>query len=85
LNLRAQLIPYFISGHPGCTENDMRALAKKLATLRLQPEQVQDFTPTPMTHASAIFYSGIDPTSGEKVYVARRKEEKLRQKEWFFK
>jgi radical SAM superfamily enzyme YgiQ (UPF0313 family) len=63
----------------------MRALAGKLATLRLQPEQVQDFTPTPMTHASAIFYSGIDPTSGEKVYVARRKEEKLRQKEWFFK
>jgi uncharacterized radical SAM protein YgiQ len=85
LNLRLQLIPYFISGHPGCTETDMRELAKKLATLRLQPEQVQDFTPTPMTHASAIFYSGIDPTGGEKIYVARRKEEKLRQKEWFFK
>jgi uncharacterized radical SAM protein YgiQ len=84
LNLRLQLIPYFISGHPGCTEKDMRELSKKLATLRLQPEQVQDFTPTPMTHASAIFYSGIDPTSGEKIFVARRKEEKLRQKEWFF-
>lgn len=85
LDLRVQLIPYFISGHPGCAEKDMQELSKKLSSLRLQPEQVQDFTPTPMTHASAIFYSGIDPTSGEKVYVARRKEEKLRQKEWFFK
>jgi uncharacterized radical SAM protein YgiQ len=85
MDLRLQLIPYFISGHPGCTEKDMRELSKKLSALRLQPEQVQDFTPTPMTHASAIFYSGIDPTSGEKIAVARRKEEKLRQKEWFFK
>jgi uncharacterized radical SAM protein YgiQ len=85
LNLRAQLIPYFISAHPGCTEKDMRALAGKMAALHVQPEQVQDFTPTPLTHASAIFYSGIDPTSGETVYVARRAAEKLRQKEWFFK
>ncbi|MDR2802249.1 MAG: YgiQ family radical SAM protein, partial [Prevotellaceae bacterium] len=59
--LRLQLIPYFISAHPGCTENDMRRLARKLQHLSMRPEQVQDFTPTPMTHASAIFYAGIDP------------------------
>jgi uncharacterized radical SAM protein YgiQ len=85
LNLRQQLIPYFISGHPGCEEKDMKRLSQKLSSLHLHPEQVQDFTPTPMTHASAIFYSGIDPVTGKKVYVARKKDEKLRQKEWFFK
>jgi uncharacterized radical SAM protein YgiQ len=85
LGLRLQLVPYFISGHPACTGDDMRKLSEKLQALRLQPEQVQDFTPTPMTHASAVFYSGIDPVSGEKIYVVRRAAEKLRQKEWFFK
>jgi uncharacterized radical SAM protein YgiQ len=83
--LRLQLIPYFISGHPGCAEKDMQCLAHKLRQLRLQPEQVQDFTPTPMTHASAIFYTGIDPVTGEKTYVAKQKEEKLRQKDYFFR
>ena len=82
---RLQLVPYFISSHPGCTENDMQQLAKKMRYLSMQPEQVQDFTPTPMTHASAIFYTGIDPVSMGKVYVARRSADKLRQKEWFFK
>ena len=82
---RLQLIPYFISSHPGCTEKDMQQLANKMRCLSMQPEQVQDFTPTPMTQASAIFYTGIDPASGKKVYVARRKDEKLRQKDWFFK
>jgi len=81
---RLQLVPYFISSHPGCTQQDMRELAKKMRYLSLQPEQVQDFTPTPMTHASTIFYTGLDPTTMKKVYVARRKEDKLRQKERFF-
>ncbi|MDR3132605.1 MAG: YgiQ family radical SAM protein [Prevotellaceae bacterium] len=83
--LRLQLVPYFISSHPGCTENDMRQLARKLQRLSMHPEQVQDFTPTPMTHASAIFYAGIDPCTMQKVYVPRAKTEKLRQKEWFFR
>ncbi|MDR1681635.1 MAG: YgiQ family radical SAM protein [Prevotellaceae bacterium] len=82
--LRLQLIPYFISAHPGCTERDMQQLSDRLRRLRLHPEQVQDFTPTPMTHASAIFYTGIDPETGQKLYVARRQEEKQRQKAYFF-
>ncbi|MDR3351163.1 MAG: YgiQ family radical SAM protein [Prevotellaceae bacterium] len=83
--LRLQLIPYFISAHPGCTESDMQRLAKKLRRLSMHPEQVQDFTPTPMTHASAMFYTGIDPVTMRKVFVPRVKTEKLRQKEWFFR
>jgi radical SAM superfamily enzyme YgiQ (UPF0313 family) len=83
--LRLQLVPYFISSHPGCTENDMRQLADTLQHLRMQPEQVQDFTPTPMTHASAIFYAGCDPETLQRIYVARSKEEKLRQKDYFFR
>jgi uncharacterized radical SAM protein YgiQ len=82
--LRLQLVPYFISGHPGCTENDMRQLAHKLRQLALQPEQVQDFTPTPMTHASALFYTGLDPLTMQQKYVARQNE-KVRQKEYFFR
>jgi radical SAM superfamily enzyme YgiQ (UPF0313 family) len=83
--LRLQLVPYFISAHPGCTENDMRQLSVKLRHLSVYPEQVQDFTPTPMTHASAIFHTGIDPATMQKVYVPRAKAEKLQQKEWFFR
>ncbi len=83
--LRLQLIPYFISSHPGCTEHDMAALAATLKHLRLQPEQVQDFTPTPMTHASVMFHTGMEPSKKEKVFVARSKEAKLRQKDYFFK
>ncbi|MDR0296036.1 MAG: YgiQ family radical SAM protein [Prevotellaceae bacterium] len=80
-----QLIPYFISSHPGCTEKDMRQLAKKMRYLSLRPEQVQDFTPTPMTHASTIFYTGIDSANMKKMYVAHSKDEKLSQKDYFFK
>jgi len=83
--LRLQLVPYFISSHPGCTERDMQQLAQKFRHLRLQPEQVQDFTPTPMTHASTVFYTGIDPVTMKKVYVARDAVAKRQQKEWFFK
>ena len=84
-DLRQHLVPYFISSHPGCTETDMRQLTNAIQHLRFnQLEQVQDFTPTPMTLSSVMFYCGFDPYTGEKLYVARQKEEKLKQKEYFF-
>jgi uncharacterized radical SAM protein YgiQ len=84
-DLRQQLIPYFISSHPGCAEADMRHLAGVLQKLRFNRlEQVQDFTPTPMTLSSVMFYCGFDPYTGEKLYVAREKEEKLKQKAYLF-
>lgn len=84
--LNYQLIPYFISSHPGCRENDMRELARKvLGKLRFTLEQVQDLTPTPMTLSSVMFYTGENPYTHEKVYVARSQEEKRRQKSWFFR
>ena len=80
-----QLIPYFISSHPGCTERDMRSLsAKVLGRLHFNLEQVQDLTPTPMTLSSVMFYTGENPYTHEKVYVARSQEEKRRQKAYFF-
>lgn len=80
-----QLIPYFISSHPGCTERDMRALSEKvLGRLRFNLEQVQDLTPTPMTLSSVMFYTGENPYTHEPVYVARSQEEKRRQKSYFF-
>jgi uncharacterized radical SAM protein YgiQ len=82
--LKTQIIPYFISSHPGCTETDMRRLAEKTRRLRLLTDQVQDLTPTPMTLASVMFYTGEDPYSGHPLYVAKRPEDKRRQKEWFF-
>ena len=83
--LKYQLIPYFISSHPGCEERDMRALADKvLGRLHFNLEQVQDLTPTPMTLSSVMFYTGINPYTGEEVYVARSQEDKRRQKSYFF-
>ena len=83
-DLRQQLIPYFISSHPGCAEADMRHLADVMQKLHFNRlEQVQDFTPTPMTLSSVMFYCGFDPYTGEKLYVAREKEEKLKQKAYF--
>ena len=82
--LNQQLVPYFISSHPGCTAEDMAELAAITKKLHFHLEQVQDFTPTPMTLATEIFYTGINPYTGEKVYTARRKEEKLLQREFFF-
>ncbi len=80
-----QLIPYFISSHPGCTEQDMRALSEKvLGRLHFTLEQVQDLTPTPMTLSSVMFWTGEDPYTHRKVFVARSQEEKRRQKSWFF-
>ena len=78
--LRQQLIPYFISSHPGCHEIDMAELAVKTKALDFRLEQVQDFTPTPMTVASEIYYSGVHPYTGEKVYTATRPAEKLAQR-----
>lgn len=82
--LRQQLIPYFISSHPGCTNKDMQQLAERCRELHYRPEQVQDFTPTPMTLATTMFYTGINPYTMQPVYVARTKEEKQKQNSYFF-
>lgn len=82
--LRQQLIPYFISSHPGCHEEDMAQLACITKELDFHLEQVQDFTPTPMTVATEIYYSGIHPYTGEKVYTARTEHDKLAQRQFFF-
>lgn len=84
-SLRQQLIPYFISSLPYCTNSDMQQLAAITEKLNFKLEQVQDFTPTPMTLATAIYYSGIDPYTGEKCYIARAKEEKQKQLSYFFR
>ncbi len=83
-NLKFELIPYFISAHPGCTDSDMQDLVKEVKSLGIKPEQVQDFTPTPMTLSTLMYYTGFDPYTGNKVYVARSIEDKRRQKEYFF-
>lgn len=82
--LNQQLIPYFISSHPGCSEIDMAELAVLTKNLHFQLEQVQDFTPTPMTLATEIYYTGYHPYTLEKVYTARTKEQKLAQRQFFF-
>lgn len=83
-NLNQQLIPYFISSHPGCTELDMALLAVETRSLNMHLEQVQDFTPTPMTLATEIYYTGIHPYTGEKVFTATSQAEKLAQRQYFF-
>lgn len=83
-NLNQQLIPYFISSHPGCTESDMAELAIKTKQLNFRLEQVQDFTPTPMTMATEMYYAGFDPYKSETVYSAHTREEKERQRVYFF-
>jgi uncharacterized radical SAM protein YgiQ len=82
--MRQQLIPYFISSHPGCREEDMAELAAITKGLDFQLEQVQDFTPTPMTVATEIYYSGYHPYTGEKVFTARSEREKQAQRQFFF-
>jgi uncharacterized radical SAM protein YgiQ len=84
-SLNYELVPYFISSLPGCTEQDMSDLAREVKALGIRPEQVQDFTPTPMTHSTVIYYTGFDPYTGKKVFVERKPEGKRRQKEFFFK
>lgn len=82
--LRQQLIPYFISSHPGCHEVDMAQLAAKTKNLDMHLEQVQDFTPTPMTLATEIYYAGVNPYTGKEVFTATRPEQKLAQRKYFF-
>jgi uncharacterized radical SAM protein YgiQ len=82
--LNYEIVPYFISSHPGCAENDMADLVSEVRSLGIKPEQVQDFTPTPMTLSTLIYYTGFNPYTGKKVYVAKNHEEKKRQKEAFF-
>lgn len=82
--LKYQLIPYFISSHPGCTEADMKTLSKQTGRLNFNLEQVQDLTPTPMTLSSVMFYTGIDPYTRKPLYVARTQDEKRKQKSYFF-
>lgn len=83
-DLRQQLIPYFISSHPGCHEIDMAQLAVKTKRLDFHLEQVQDFTPTPMTVATEIYYTGYHPYTLEKVFTPVTQEEKLAQRQYFF-
>ena len=82
--LNQQLIPYFISSHPGCTDTDMAKLAVETKQLDFKLEQIQDFTPTPMTLATEMFYAGINPYTNEKIYVARTPADKERQRNFFF-
>lgn len=83
-HLNQQLIPYFISSHPACRLEDMAELAVKTKELGYHLEQVQDFTPTPMTLATEIYYSGYDPYTLKPVFVAKSKDEKLSQQRFFF-
>ena len=83
-NLNQQLIPYFISSHPGCEEEDMANLAVETKELGFQLEQVQDFTPTPMTVATVIYYSGYHPYTGKPYYTPKTKQEKEKQHRFFF-
>ena len=83
-NLKQQIIPYFISSHPGSTLESMAELAAETRQLNFHLEQVQDFTPTPMTMATEMYYTGINPETGEKVYVARSMRDKEAQRRFFF-
>jgi uncharacterized radical SAM protein YgiQ len=82
--LKQQIIPYFISSHPGCREVDMAELAAITKDLDFRLEQVQDFTPTPMTLATTIYYTGFHPYTGERVFTAINSEEKKAQRQFFF-
>lgn len=82
--LRQQIIPYFISSHPGCTEADMAELACETKRLDFHLEQVQDFTPTPMTLATTCWATGYHPYTGEKIFSARTPQEKQAQRMYFF-
>ena len=83
-NLHQQIIPYFNSSHPGCREEDMAELAVITKGLDFHLEQVQDFTPTPMTNATETWYTGYDPYTLEPVFSAKSQKEKLAQRQFFF-
>ena len=83
-NLRQQIIPYFISSHPGCKEEDMARLAVKTKKLDFHLEQIQDFTPTPMTVSTETWYTGYDPYTLEPVFSAKTPQDKNAQRRFFF-
>ncbi len=82
--LNQPLVPYFISSHPGCDDADMANLAIETKEMGFQLEQVQDFTPTPMTVATVIYYSGVHPYTLKPYKTVKRREEKLNQRQFFF-
>ena len=82
---KCELVPYFISSHPGCGMREMQKLARKPALRGIYMDQVQDFTPTPMTTSSVMYYTGLDPKNLEKVFVERDLERKKEQKSFFFR
>ena len=82
--LRQQLIPYFISSHPGCRVEDMAELAVETKNLHFHLEQVQDFTPTPMTLATEMYYTGIHPYTGKEVFAATTPAQKEAQRQFLF-
>ncbi len=83
-HLNQQLIPYFISSHPGCTEEDMAELAVITKNLDFKLEQVQDFTPTPMTVSTECWYTGFHPYTLQPVFSAKSPKDKLAQRQFFF-
>jgi radical SAM superfamily enzyme YgiQ (UPF0313 family) len=82
--LNQPLIPYFISSHPGCEEKDMANLAAETKDMGFRLEQVQDFTPTPMTVATIIYYTGVHPYTLRPVYTAKSAKQKKNQHLYFF-
>ena len=82
--LNQPLIPYFISSHPGSTEEEMANLAAETKDMGFRLEQVQDFTPTPMTVATIIYYTGLHPYTLRPIYTAKTKQEKKKQHIFFF-
>ena len=82
--LNQQLIPYFISSHPGCTQMAMAELAVETKRLNFHLEQVQDFTPTPMTVSTETYYCGVHPYTLQPIITAKNKDEKLAQRKYFF-
>ena len=83
-NMKQQLIPYFISSHPACTLQDMKTLSSQTAKLGFRLEQVQDFTPTPMTLSSEMYYTSYNPITMKKIYCAKSRQEKAAQNDTFF-
>jgi len=82
--LKYQLVPYFISSHPGCKLSDMKALSLNTNLKGILLEQVQDFTPTPLTRSSVAFHSGIDPKTMKHIFVETNLVSKQKQKQFFF-
>ena len=80
INKKQFLVPYFVSSHPGCGMGEAKSLASFMKNLNLNPEQAQEFTPTPGTISTCMYYSGLDPLSGEQIYIPRDEKERAEQK-----